>query len=122
MRKLILCILLAVTSGICLCQTPDEILRQKETQRKYLLRQIAAFRQYVKYLDKGYQIVKRGSEVISKIKKGDFDLHNDFFESLKNVNPLIRNSAKVAEIVAYQVIIQKLVKASLKSVMENEHL
>src|SRR5688500_18381417 len=112
MKKLILCVLFAFTAGICVCQTPDELLRQKETQKKYLLRQIAAFKQYMKSLEKGYQIVKKGSEVISKIKKGDFELHKDFFESLKDVNPSIKNSAKVADIILYQVTIHKLVKAS----------
>jgi len=56
-------------------------------------------------LKKGYRIVQRGLYTIDNIKSGNFNLHRDFFSSLNNVNPHIKNSAKVADIIAYQIYI-----------------
>jgi hypothetical protein len=83
----------------------DEWFRQKKTQKKYLAKQIALLQVYLGYLKKGYDIASKGLNTIENIKNGDFNLHRDFFGSLKNVNPHISNSAKVADIIAFQVYI-----------------
>src|SRR5260221_4860823 len=86
-------------------QTYDEWFRQKKTQKKYLLQQIAALQVYIDYAKKGYDIASKGLNTIRDIKNGDFNLHRDFFGSLKQVNPKIKKYAKVADIIAYQVSI-----------------
>lgn len=35
------------------CQTWDEVFKQKETQKKYLIQQIEAIKMYASYLKKG---------------------------------------------------------------------
>ena len=99
-----------MTIGIVLCciiaqaQSPNfnEWLRQKKTQRKYLIQQIAALKVYLEYLKTGYKIVDKGLTAIGDIKDGAFNLDKDYFNSLKQVNPLIRKSPKVNEILVYQ--------------------
>lgn len=101
---------IGMTIGIVLCsiiaqaQSPNfnEWLRQKKTQRKYLVQQIAALKVYLEYLKTGYKIVDKGLTAIGDIKGGAFNLDKDYFNSLKQVNPLIRNSPKVNEILVYQ--------------------
>ena len=88
-------------------QTFNEWFKQKKTQRKYLVEQIAALRVYLDYTKKAYTVVHRGLTTIENIKNGDFNLHRDFFSSLKNVNPAISKSAKVADIIAFQIAISK---------------
>ncbi|NOT76988.1 MAG: hypothetical protein HOP08_18855 [Cyclobacteriaceae bacterium] len=88
-------------------QTLDEWFRQKKTQKKYLVQQIAALHVYLDYLKKGYTIVHNGLNTIENIKNGSFNLDRDFFSSLKNVNPAIRNTAKVADIIAFQIFISR---------------
>lgn len=88
-------------------QTWSEIFRQKKTQQKYLLEQIAALKVYSGYLKKGYEIVHHGLDTIEDFTGGEFSLHKGFISSLKAVNPLIRNNSKVAEIIAFQVAINK---------------
>lgn len=88
-------------------QTWDEWFKQKKTQKKYLVQQIAALRVYVDYLKKGYTVVHNGLNTIENIKNGSFNLDRDFFSSLKNVNPAIRNTAKVADIIAFQIFISR---------------
>jgi hypothetical protein len=101
-------------------QTADEWLNQKATQKKYLLQQIAALQVYIGYAKKGYNIVNGGITTIKNIKNGDFNLHRDFFNGLKNVNPSIRRYAKVGDIIAYQVKIIKQTKGTLQQIRETK--
>jgi hypothetical protein len=101
-------ILLSVSAPV---QTWDEWFKQKKTQKKYLVKQIALLRLYLGYVKKGYEITNRGLTTIQNIKNGDFNLHRDFFGSLNKVNPHIANSAKVADIIAFQVYVIRDLKA-----------
>lgn len=103
MKKLVVFVLFAVFAKVGNAQTFDEWFKQKKTQKKYLIQQIAALKVYKGYVQKGYSIAKEGLTAIGNIKKGDFNLHSDFFSSFKTVNPSIRNYAKVADIIAFQV-------------------
>lgn len=101
-------------------QIADEWLNQKATQKKYLLQQIAALQVYIGYAKKGYAIVSGGVNTIRNIKNGDLNLHRDFFNGLKNVNPAIRRYAKLADIIAYQVKIIKQTKGALQQIRETK--
>lgn len=83
-------------------QLLKEWLKQKQTQREYLLQQIAALRVYGTYLKKGYKFVKDGTGLISDFTGGEFNLHRDYFNSLENVNPELLKSGKVEAILAMQ--------------------
>lgn len=101
-------------------QTFNEWFKQKKTQRKYLVEQIAALRVYLDYTKKAYSVVHRGLTTIENIKNGDFNLHRDFFASLKNVNPAIANSAKVADIIAFQIEITRQMRDIYRFCQHNE--
>lgn len=104
MKKTILIIVLFVSAaGNVKAQTFAEWFQQKKTQKKYLLQQIAALQVYIGYAQKGYQIAKDGLNTIGGFTRGEFDLHSDYFNSLKIVNPEIRRYTRIAEIIAMQV-------------------
>ncbi|RZK13141.1 MAG: hypothetical protein EOO46_00485 [Flavobacterium sp.] len=84
-------------------QNWNEIFRQKKTQQKYLLQQIAALEVYAGYLKKGYGIVNGGLQTIRDFSNGEFSLHNAFISGLKKVSPAIRNDVRVVEIIEMQV-------------------
>lgn len=113
-------------AGLCLAvhypkaQTFAEFFQQSETQKKYLLQQIAALKVYLDYAEKGYAIVSKGINTVSNIKSGEFNLHRDFFNSLKDVNPQIRRFAKVAGIIAYQLQIVKQSKEALQAISKSK--
>jgi hypothetical protein len=119
MKKIML---LAIATVLCVygvsAQTVNEWVNQKSTQKKYLLQQIAALQVYISYAKKGYNIVSGGINTIRDIKKGDLNLHNTFFSSLKTINPKISRYAKVADIISYQVRIIKLARQTLQSIKE----
>jgi hypothetical protein len=76
-------------------------------QREVLLKQIAALQMYIGYAKKGYSVVKKGLNAVGDFKRGEFNLHVDYFNSLKTVNPKIKKYARVAEIISLQVKIIK---------------
>ncbi|MBL7858186.1 MAG: hypothetical protein JNM57_10905 [Cyclobacteriaceae bacterium] len=105
-------------------QTPNwnEWFRQKKTQRKYLIQQIAALKVYLEYLKKGYQIVDKGLTTIGEIKNGTFNLDKDYFNSLKAVSPVIRNSPKVNDILVYQHMIKEKLEDFVTECKHNDQL
>lgn len=112
MKKLfILMILLCCFITGLKAQTWGEWFNQKKTQKKYLAEQIAALKVYSGYLQKGYAVAKGGLTSISDFKIGELNLHTDFFNALKAVNPKIKNYSKVAEIIAMQLEIIQRYKA-----------
>lgn len=120
MKAVSILIIFCLVAASAAAQIADEWLNQKATQKKYLLQQIAALQVYIGYAKKGYNIVNGGITAIKNIKNGDFNLHRDFFNRLKNVNPAIRRYAKVADIIAYQVKIIKQTKGTLQQIRETK--
>ena len=62
---------------------------------------------YAAYLSKGYDIANKGLKTIKGFTKGEFDIHSDFFNSLKMVNPAIAGNKKVQEMLQWQLSIIK---------------
>jgi hypothetical protein len=83
-------------------QTWNEWFRQKKTQKKYLVQQIAALKVYLKYLKEGYDISKKGLKIVGDIKDGNFSDHSTYFQSLKLVKPSVKMTPKVSLIISYQ--------------------
>src|SRR5690349_3244190 len=103
MKATILYIMILVACTSTQAQTVEEWTNQKKTQIKYLVLQIAALKQDTSVIERGYYIAEEGLDVIQSIKKGDFNLHSDYFNSLKKVNPKIKVYWKVADIIALQI-------------------
>ena len=116
MKKTVSIIVILLTFKVGSAQTFDEWFKQKKTQKKYLIEQIAAFQMYLGYVQKGYSIARKGLTTIGNIKKGDFNLHTDFFSSFKSINPAISSYSKVADIIALQVKIVHTYKSTYKYV------
>src|SRR5258705_8026730 len=106
------CLLVLVFIGIGIltqAQTWAEWFSQKSTQKKYLIQQIAMLQVYIGYLQKGHNIAKNGLITIGNIKNGHFTLDKDFFASLRNVNPKVKQYVKVADIITLN---EKIVQLS----------
>ncbi len=109
MKRITILLLVVLCCGAAQAQTPNwnEWFRQKKTQRKYLIQQIAALKVYLEYLKKGYKIVDKGLTAIGDIKDGTFTMDKDYLNSLKQVSPVVKNSPKLNEVIAYQNSIRK---------------
>jgi hypothetical protein len=119
MKKItILLVALFAISNNIYSQTTAEWTQQKATQKKYLLQQIAALHTYISYAKKGYDIASQGVNTVRNIKQGIFNLHRDFFSSLKNVNPKISGYVKVTDIITLQLRIIKQTKQTIQGIIE----
>ena len=94
MKNLIIIIFCLMNIAVSQAQTFSEWFRQKKTQEKYLIQQIVALKFYAGYVKKGYETFDKGSKTISKIKEGDFNMHDVFFNDKIKLNP---NLSKVVE-------------------------
>jgi len=86
-------------------QTFAEWFSQRKTQLKYLTEQIAALEQYGSYVRQGYQISREGLGGIGNWVKGEFDLHSQYYHSLRTVNPVIGHNPKADRIVGMAQVI-----------------
>src|SRR5438046_646086 len=121
--KIIIIILSFLAAGqLCRAQTYDEWVRQSKTQKKYLLEQILALKTYIGYAEKGYSIASKGLNTIKDIKDGDFNLHDNFFNSLSAVNPQVKKYSKVAAIIAMQISIGKVVHNTVRDCRKGKQL
>src|SRR3954466_1406137 len=100
MKVAFIILLLTTLAAHSNAQTFSEWFRQKKTQKKYLIEQIAALEVYAGHLEKGYSILSEGLSQINSIKHGEFGLHDAYFYSLKNINPHIKDYTTVDEIIS----------------------
>jgi hypothetical protein len=121
MKKILIIFIVVFCAENLSAQTWAEWFRQKATQKKYLLQQIAALKVYSGYLSKGYSIAKNGLNTIKGIKNGDLLQHTNYFSSLVKVNPKTKRYAKVADIIALQISISKQSAAAIKDFRNNHH-
>ena len=119
MKKLALISILSFNVFKDNAQTLTEWTQQKKTEIKYLEQQIAGLQMYIGYIQKGYKIAKKGLTAITDLKKGDFILHNDYFNSLKTINPKVSKFFRIADIFSLQSNIAKTCETSLQNAKEN---
>ncbi len=113
-------LLMLVCSGLQ-AQTLSELIRQKKTQKKYLIEQIAALQVYLGYAKKGYEIAGTGLSTIRDITGGELRLHDLFITGLNKVSPVVRNDVRIAEIISMQLAILKSFNR-LASDVKGDHL
>lgn len=96
--KKILVLMLLLSAGFlptAQAQNFNEWFRQKKTQKKYLMQQIAALQVYKGALKKGYNIVEDGLNIISDLKDGEFNLHKKYFDGLIRVSSYVKQYPKI---------------------------
>lgn len=64
---------------------------------------LTQFKQILRDMKKGYQILSTGYNNVKDISQGNFSLHKTFLDGLMQVSPTVRNYRKVADIIDYQI-------------------
>ena len=109
MKKIVITGILLV--GLLL---PSKVTAQEQEMQQLILNieKLAQFRQILKDMKKGYEILNGGYNTVKKISQGNFSLHETFLDALMQVSPTIRNYRRVGDIVNYQVLLVKEYKAA----------
>lgn len=103
-------------------QTWEEWFRQRKTQRKYLLQQIAKLQVHLGYLKRGYDIVNTGMHLVSTIKSADLNLHTNYFDHLKHVTPSVYRYGKITEAINIYKSISNAFKSNYQKLAETKAL
>ena len=105
MKKSALLLSAAFISGNLSAQTAGEWFSQKKTQLEYLVNQIAAYRVFAGYLEKGFQLTGQGLSAIYALKHGEFENHLFYFSSFTKVNPSLYACSGFGDIISLQAAI-----------------
>src|SRR5882757_6745240 len=97
----IILLLITATATRSCGQTFSEWFSQKKTLIKYLTQQIIALESFESDVKKGYSIATGGLSNIGGITGAEYQLHQNYFLSLKAVNPAVRNDPDLAAIAQY---------------------
>lgn len=68
---------------------------QQENKIKIMIEQIAEYETSLKELKNGYATTQRGLRTIHDLKNGTYALHENYFSSLSQVAPAVRNNPKI---------------------------
>ncbi|UUW08633.1 hypothetical protein NLG42_21325 [Flavobacterium plurextorum] len=98
----------------------QQVVQAQAKQRKELLLQIAALQVYMDYAKKGYSAVSKGLNFIGDAKRGEVNLHSDYFTSLLKINPKVKNYYKTAAIISMQIKIMKICKRTFSELKGND--
>ncbi|MET3981797.1 hypothetical protein ABIB62_004413 [Mucilaginibacter sp. UYP25] len=83
-------------------QTFAEWFNQKNTQKKYLLQQIAALQVYATYYKQANNIAHNGLSSIGGSLTSENGLHITYYNNLKYVSPVLKNNKQVSDIIQWQ--------------------
>jgi DNA repair ATPase RecN len=95
---------------------PSKVTAQAQEMQQLILNieKLAQFRQILKDMKKGYEILNGGYNTVKNLSKGNFSLHETFLDALMQVSPTVRNYRRVGDIVNYQVLLVKEYKAAFE--------
>lgn len=93
-HKIILNLLVFFLAGHFQAAAQGGFFSQQSDKAKLMLAQIAAYETYLSSLKKAYQITGKGLTAAHELKGGTFQLHSDYFSSLSQVAPAVRDDPK----------------------------
>lgn len=116
MKTWILVFVLCATGYLCRAQSAEvqQLLLNYE--------KLQQLKNILSDMKKGYELVSSGYNAVRDISRGNFSLHDAFLAGLKEVNPAIRNYARVGEIVGMQKDILKEYRAAFNQFRVSELL
>lgn len=93
---------------------PHKMLAQKQEIQQLILNieKLAQFKQILKDMKKGYEMLSGGYNTVKDLSKGNFSLHETFLDALMQVSPTVRNYRRIGDVVSYQIQLVKEYKSA----------
>ena len=95
---------------------------QQSSKEKLMLAQIAGYETFLKELKSGYNTTEKGLNTASELKNGTFNLHNAYYTSLQQVNPVVTGNPKGKAITDMQQKIASLFSVEISWQQSNKLL
>ncbi|TWR26825.1 hypothetical protein FPZ42_07245 [Mucilaginibacter achroorhodeus] len=100
MTKRIITLLILFSTRVYLSQASaqsfsfDDLFAQQGKQKKLMTQQIGSLYLYLGAVKSGYQAMHRGLDLAGKFKGGTFGLNTAYYQTLKQVNQVVRKDPK----------------------------
>ncbi|OUL62609.1 hypothetical protein [Flavobacterium sp. AJR] len=102
---------------------PSKIAAQKQEIQQLILNieKLSQFKQILKDMKKGYEMLSGGYNTVKDLSKGNFSLHETFLDALMQVSPTVRNYRRIGDIVNYQMQLVKEYKSAFGRFRDSEN-
>ncbi|MFH7012411.1 TerB family tellurite resistance protein [Flavobacterium sp. FlaQc-52] len=106
--------LLITTIAVVVFLLPYQVSAQMQEIQQLILNieKLGQFRQILKDMKKGYEMLTGGYKTVKDLSQGNFSLHETFLDALMQVSPTVRSYRRIGDIVNYQVVLVKEYKAA----------
>ena len=104
MKKIFISALIILISLI-----PNKATAQAQEIQQLILNieKLTQFKQILRDMKKGYQILSGGYKTVKDMSEGNFSLHKTFLDALLQVSPVVRNYKRVGDIIKDQILLVK---------------
>lgn len=102
---------------------PSQLTAQKQEIQQLILNieKLAQFKQILKDMKKGYEILSGGYNTVKDLSEGNFSLHETFLDALMQVSPTVKNYRRIGDIVNYQVLLVKEYKSAFSRFRDSKN-
>lgn len=102
---------------------PSKVAAQKQEIQQLILNieKLAQFKQILKDMKKGYEILSGGYNTVKDLSEGNFSLHETFLDALMQVSPTVKNYRRIGDIVNYQVQLVKEYKSAFSRFRDSKN-
>jgi DNA repair ATPase RecN len=102
---------------------PSRITAQAQEIQQLILNieKLAQFKQILKDMKKGYEMLSGGYNTVKDLSKGNFSLHETFLDALMQVSPTVRNYRRIGDIINYQVLLVKEYKTAFNRFRDSKN-
>lgn len=112
MKKVLIILLLC--ANCCFAQSDEA------KQLLLNVEKLAQFKQILKNMKDGYQLLHKGYTSIKDISEGNFSLHKTFLDALMEVSPAVKKYKRVSDIISYQIKLVKEYKSAFKQFKDDK--
>ncbi|MFH6936378.1 TerB family tellurite resistance protein [Flavobacterium sp. FlaQc-30] len=115
--------LLIIGTVFILFLLPSKVTAQKQEIQQLILNieKLAQFKQILKDMKKGYEILSGGYNTVKDLSEGNFSLHETFLDALMQVSPTVKNYKRIGDIVNYQVVLVKEYKSAFNRFRDSKN-
>ncbi|OSZ77190.1 hypothetical protein CAP36_12310 [Chitinophagaceae bacterium IBVUCB2] len=95
---------------------------QSDEAKQLLLNveKLTQFKQILKNMKDGYQLLHKGYTSIKDISEGNFSLHKTFLDGLMEVSPAVKKYKRVADIISFQIKLVKEYKSAFQQFKDDK--
>lgn len=96
--------------------------QSQEIQQLILnIEKLSQFKQILKDMKKGYEVLSGGYNAVKDMSQSNFTLHKTFLDALMQVSPVVKNYKRVGDIINYQILLVKESKTTFNRFSKSQN-